>query len=291
MAADDDNLRRPSFSQVHGLAEMPTQLVHKQLSRELRAHLWRVIYPSMLSCRTVKVQRYVLTGRWMTLLIDYHVEVNHAFVDDVTNGFEKNIEFVKELIQKGPYNKIFDFLQFFLRKAYLFDDLREDIEYVLIDCRSAYRLVDGDTIVPLGSEQEMATVVKAFSDLQATEFNGARAHLKSAAHALTSGNFSDSIRESIHAVDGVARSLAPSARDLAPALSALRDKGYIHPAMRDGFAKLYGYTSDEKGVRHALIEDANSKVTETDAIYMLGSCAAFVSYLIGKSREFGIATV
>jgi hypothetical protein len=44
-------------------------------------------------------------------------------------------------------------------------------------------------------------------------------------------------------------------------------------------------TSDEKGIRHPLLDDGTAKVDETDALFMLGACAAFVSYLINKARS------
>jgi hypothetical protein len=57
--------------------------------------------------------------------------------------------------------------------------------------------------------------------------------------------------------------------------------------MKKGFASLYAYTSDEGGIRHALLEDA-AKVDETDALFMLGACAAFVSYILNKARSTGL---
>lgn len=209
-------------------------------------------------------------------------------VDEFNRSFDKTTEFLKRVITTSAYNVVFDLLEYILKHPKVPYEYASDIETTLEECRSSYRLVDRETVVPLASEQEMAAVEAAFNDLDGTEFNGARAHLKRAAEALTRGDFSSSVRESIHAVDGVARSLAPEARDLGPALDALQSRGYIHKAMRDGFVKLYGYTSNEKGIRHALIEDSEAKVTESDAVFMLGSCASFVSYLIGKGREFGL---
>ncbi|MDI3562541.1 hypothetical protein [Bradyrhizobium sp. Arg816] len=60
--------------------------------------------------------------------------------------------------------------------------------------------------------------------------------------------------------------------------------------MKNGFNSLYNYTSDEKGIRHALLDDSAAKVDETDALFMFGACAAFVSYLIGKARANGLLT-
>ena len=60
----------------------------------------------------------------------------------------------------------------------------------------------------------------------------------------------------------------------------------IHPAMKQGFLKLYGYTSDKGGIRHAegLFE---SDVTFEEAKYMLVSCCAFINYLIGEYGNRG----
>jgi hypothetical protein len=62
----------------------------------------------------------------------------------------------------------------------------------------------------------------------------------------------------------------------------------IHSAMRHGFKNLYNYTSDEKGIRHPLLDDPNAVADETDALFMIGACAAFVSYMINKARTAGL---
>ena len=71
-------------------------------------------------------------------------------------------------------------------------------------------------------------------------------------------------------------------------MAKLDAKVGIHGAMRAGFASLYGSTSDEKGIRHALLEVPAASVDKTDALFMIGACAAFVSYLINKSRAPGL---
>ena len=52
------------------------------------------------------------------------------------------------------------------------------------------------------------------------------------------------------------------------------------PAMENAFSSLYGYTSDENGIRHGGIDFTNAPAE--DAKFMLVSCAAFVNYLIEK---------
>ena len=44
---------------------------------------------------------------------------------------------------------------------------------------------------------------------------------------------------------------------------------------------------DEKGIRHALTE-GKADVDMDDAVFMIGACASFVSYLVGKARAAGL---
>lgn len=69
---------------------------------------------------------------------------------------------------------------------------------------------------------------------------------------------------------------------LGDALKSLKDK--IHPAMKGAFEKLYGYTSDANGIRHANgLGEGDS--TFEEAKYMLISCSAFVNYLKENFEE------
>jgi hypothetical protein len=73
---------------------------------------------------------------------------------------------------------------------------------------------------------------------------------------------------------------------LGVALKTVKDKASIHPALERAFSSLYGYTSDEGGIRHSLLEGSN--LTFTDAKFMLVTCASFTNYLIGKAADLGI---
>ena len=64
---------------------------------------------------------------------------------------------------------------------------------------------------------------------------------------------------------------------LGEALKVLERKRQLHPALKDGFSKLYGYTSDEDGIRHAMLDEPN--ITQADAKYFLLSCTSFINYL------------
>jgi hypothetical protein len=59
----------------------------------------------------------------------------------------------------------------------------------------------------------------------------------------------------------------------------------LHGGLKKAFCVLYGYASDEEGVRHALVLEKEAQVDEADALFMLGACASFVSYLIARSSS------
>lgn len=102
--------------------------------------------------------------------------------------------------------------------------------------------------------------------------------------ALKNAEWANSVRESIHAVEATARRLAPGSNTLGPALTALERNGRLHGSLKSAFSKLYGYANDEEGVRHPLVFEDDTHVDETDALFMLGACAAFVSYLLSRTH-------
>jgi len=67
---------------------------------------------------------------------------------------------------------------------------------------------------------------------------------------------------------------------LGTALKKLEDKVALHPALKKAFDHLYGYTSDEGGIRHALLDESDLKFE--DAQFMLVTCSAFINYLKAK---------
>jgi hypothetical protein len=76
--------------------------------------------------------------------------------------------------------------------------------------------------------------------------------------------------------------------DFSKALAKLEAKTSIHSSLKQGFIKIYGFTSDEQGIRHALVEKNAPEVDETGALFKIGACSAFVSYLINKARLAGL---
>jgi hypothetical protein len=73
---------------------------------------------------------------------------------------------------------------------------------------------------------------------------------------------------------------------LGPAIKALEPKLSMHKDLKEAFHKLYGFTSDAHGIRHALLDEPDLGVE--DALFMLVSCSAFVNYLTAKASKAGL---
>jgi hypothetical protein len=293
MSTHDDpyaDRRNLPFEQAEGAAPLPSQLKLKEISQELRARLWDLMYAHLngaVEYSSLGGNPY-LSHPWQGILRYMHVYRDHAMADEFENHAPKLISNIKQIFEKGDYVAIFGWLQTVLRLRTCPTNLPTEIDRALRNGRAAYRVLERDTIVPIGSDGELETLKRAFADLGETEFDGARAHLRKAAEELTAGRYPDSVRESIHSVEATARVLEPKAKALNSALDRLESKTKIHNKLKHGFGNLYGYTCDEHGIRHPLLDDGTADVDETDALFMIGACAAFVSYLINKARGAGL---
>jgi hypothetical protein len=145
---------------------------------------------------------------------------------------------------------------------------------------AGYRIIE-DVVTEITDEQEIETLTEALED---TRFQGVSNHLKRALELLSNRenpDYRNSIKESISAVESMAKIITQKPKaDLEEVLKVLERSGKIHGALKAGFSKLYGYTSDEGGIRHAMLEEPN--LSASDAKFFLVSCSAFINYLKSK---------
>lgn len=145
---------------------------------------------------------------------------------------------------------------------------------------SAYRFVD-DSITKITDELEISEIEQALD----TALGPIQTHLKLALHHLSNRqkpDYRNSIKESISAVEGLARKITGDDKATLGVLLNKLEKNYdLHPALNKAYGSLYGYTSDEGGIRHALSEKDN--IEFIDAKYFLVICSAFINYLKAKN--------
>lgn len=142
-----------------------------------------------------------------------------------------------------------------------------------------YRLINGQAH-PITDDNEVRTIQEAVD----TRYSEVNQHIGKALGFLSnrqSPDYANSIKESISAVERMCSIIIGKSTTLGDALKHLEDSGVnIHPALKEAFKKLYGYTSDASGVRHAGELGGNDSSFE-EAKFMLVSCCAFVNYLTG----------
>ncbi|SDK77926.1 hypothetical protein SAMN05661010_00053 [Modicisalibacter muralis] len=149
---------------------------------------------------------------------------------------------------------------------------------------SVFRLV-GSELAQITSEQEIDEIESALK--ATTPIGGAHDHLSQALAHLTdreSPDFRNSIKESISAVESICKvATNAEAGSLGGLLKRMEEEDVIHPAMKGAYSKLYGFTSDSGGIRHAMTE--KEEVTYKDARFMLIVCSAFINFVIETVGE------
>ena len=189
------------------------------------------------------------------------------------------------VIEHATYNEVLDLLQYVCQwvskrcdfnKNRMFEGFNElfEKEYV------GYRFLEG-YVVPITDETELREISEACN----IPYKGTRSHMKKAVQFLSdrqTKNYKKCIDESILAVESICKIITGNDNAvLSDALKEIEKKNGIHPSLKQGFIKLYAYTSDQGGIRHAegLFE---SNVSFDEAKYFLVSCSAFVNYLIAE---------
>ncbi|WDA11659.1 hypothetical protein [Paracoccus marcusii] len=292
MMPEEFSRKSITFEQAEGEHPLPRQLRPKELTAELRSLVWATLYETIGKHDVGHVYPDLrIMDPWHSIMRRHHVFRLHLPSDEYDPSFDKNMTILKRIIFQGDYLKFFGFLEWLLRLDIGHADMSQRIDHALIYAKAAYRVVDNDTIAPYASEQEAVALEAALHDIRQAGFSGASQHLRAAASLATGGKWSDSIRESVHAVEASARMLAPGTRELGPALSALERNEVVHAALKKGFGAIYGFSSDEQGIRHPLVDDPKARPGEEEAMFMLGACAAFISYLINKGRQAGLVKI
>ena len=201
--------------------------------------------------------------------------------------FERNnnIKKCENFLRGSEWYVMYDFIENYVS---LYDNaterklLEKEVNLILEQEKSGYRMIKG-LIAPITNSSELDSIKKAIS----TKFSSVNTHFEKALALYSNRNnpdYENSIKESISAVEAICCIITGTTgaqATLGATLKKLESSGvYIHSAMKNAFSSLYGYTSDENGIRHGGVDFTNAPAE--DAKYMLVSCSAFVNYLIEK---------
>lgn len=192
--------------------------------------------------------------------------------DDILTLIEAVIQYFNNLV-KNDYS---------YEKDYIFKQMNSVFEREYV----GYRFINGE-ISPISDEFEIRAINEAIDNIH----ENVKIHISKANSLLSNRenpDYENSIKESITAVEAMAEIITGEngkSASLGNMLKKLKDSGiYIHKALEEAFNKLYGYTSDASGIRHAG-EIGGPNSTFDEAKYMLVACSAFVNYLMGISAN------
>lgn len=276
---------RVPFDQRIG-GSSPPQIGLKEMPTDLRVALWNtfqhLIFSSELPGQDAGVQArhvYVFIG-WPADEIHYYEHDNRK-------------ELKKWFLEVATWGRAYDFVEWLPRLIFMgrkdpYDGFRlhnhcatrfiAQLNSALERAGAPYRYVNSE-LVPITDDEEIAEVQKA----SVSKFSGARQHIAQATTLLSlkpNPDYRNSIKESVSAIESLLKEITSiKSGDMGPLLTAFEKKyGLFHPAFRKAVSSLYGWTSDEGGVRHAIFSDVD--VDHSDARFMLVACSAFVNFVI-----------
>jgi hypothetical protein len=278
------------FSQRQGLKPTRLDMQTKDIDADLRNKIWNALHiyywegvnsDSLRSPSNLEQNGY-LKGLW------------HSYfkrpLDTLPTGWSSAYQIVRKHFFNCEWYEVYDFIEFTARThpyKSASQNFRTGCNRVLEQELSGYRFVV-DLIAPITDDGAIAAIEQAQES--AGNLHSVVIHLRQALSLFSDRkqpDYRNSIKESVSAVEAICRLVVQNSKaTLGEALKVLGPKVPLHPALSGAFEKLYGYTSDANGIRHALLNESN--LEQEDALFMLVSCSAFINYLTAKCARAGM---
>ena len=290
-----------TFSQRYGHQPLPEPMRLEHVTQKFKQLIWGVIEQEIQrqsKSRSSLSRNYKLFNNSMEkILFLYRYEVLEWLADDARKVHwdgkgnpDADKSWVKNQISNGQYHEILSLIEFILRQKICPTGLSNNIKTAFDEASIAYFVGDVNglpTVMPRFSRESGEATKRAIETIREAGMGGAITHLRDASEHIRLKQYGDSIEDSIHTVESVACQIDPKAsKTLGPALTSLEKAGLLkHPALKEAFKNLYGYTSDERGIRHALLDQESADVGLDEALFMFGACASFSAYLVNKHRQ------
>lgn len=271
------------FSEKYGYKQEKA-IQHEWISDELRHRIWNLFYRQEIQAGGLASKRLSQALNGEATLEEKIVDRMGFLIDPAAKDLTAETQLKSNILRYFSWFEIYDFIDIHL--SFLAEDDRskriEQYNKLLEQEKAGYRIVAGE-VAPITNESEIRSVEQAAS----TPYQSVNQHIKKALALyadIKTPDYENSVKESISAVEAmccIITGMAGAQATLGAAIKKLKDSGvHIHSAMEKAFLALYGYTSDENGIRHGGIDFTS--VPAEDAKYMLISCSAFVNYLIEK---------
>jgi hypothetical protein len=270
----------PRFSERYGHIEAREGFQLEDADEALRSNVWNVIALNFIP----EDAQFVTKGfkAFCQLLHDGFFRIPVDSIQDYVRDQRKDL---KTFVFECPWYRLYDLIEFLVRpeiarySQFGGDSLIAQLNSALENNQAGYRILDG-IVVPITDAVELRAIDDALAI--PAKYAPATEHIKTALGLFSErGNpdYRNAIKEAISAVESIARTV--TGKDKAgAALDELAKSFNVHPALALAFKQIYGYTSDDDGIRHALLKDSDADAAT--AKYMIVACSAFVSYVVEK---------
>lgn len=276
------------FSQRNGYKKVRDIIQIESIDEETRNRLWNALY----SVYWKKIDRpdyfhHPSNSDIYELCVKLWDNYFKAPLDTLNHKWNNVYDDISKHFFSCQWHEVYDFIEF-IPQTYMNSYGSSNVEFISIcniifeqeNC--GYRFVDGK-ITEITSPVEIAEIETAINN----SFKTVSEHLHRSLELMSdrkSPDYRNSIKESISAVESMCQIISDNPKaTLADALKKLEKTIDFHSALKEAFIKIYGYTNDSDGIRHALSDDPNLKYG--DAKFMLVSCSAFINYLKIKAEE------
>jgi len=273
------------FSQRKGLTPVRKAIQRESVDIELRNLLWSTI-SIIFSLWESYAYGWTSNSEEINTLLRRYWLGFFKWPADTQPGFDGTVQEMRAQFFKFEWNQVLDFVEFTAKSLQTMSEpFCEQVNQYLEQENSAYRFISGE-IVEITDENEISAIEEGIK-------KGPKAvseHLNVSLRLLSDRkkpDYRNSVKESISAVEAACRLISGDEKaTLGEALKILSAKAPLHSAFKNALSGLYGFTSDEQGIRHSLLEE--SSISYSDAKFMLVVCAAFCSFLAGKRAENGM---
>ncbi len=305
-----------TFSQRKGYISLPEPLQLEHLSQPLRVELWNLIYEFILpfmnrtlvmsggpGSGSIYFERSMKKCFQETYSRMYTVPLDDARLDDDHNLYEGS----KSTVLCGDFHEVFEWIEVFSALAVKHiapgdmpcgqdskhgTQLAVRVQNAMEQYAAAYHFTSDEwpfppyRFEPHASQRSADLTLNALQSIKKADLQGVTSQLDQAAQHISNARWAEAVRDSIHAVESIVQEIT-SEHSLAKGLKNLESRGVqIHSALKDAFIKLYGYTNNEPGIRHALdATKEGASVGMPEALFMYTSCTAFVDYLLQQREQ------
>ncbi|MEH2204146.1 MAG: DUF5763 domain-containing protein [Nostoc sp.] len=271
-----------TFSQRRGLKPISEIIQIDSMNDALRNSLWNVLSGNLFLKYSNSIYKGIIrySGKLIDVFIEYlWVKYFKYPLDNLPGSSRASVKWLSTYFQKCQWYEVYDFIEITMN-YFKSPKLVEEINFVLERELAGYRFVGG-VFTDITNEQEIEMLEQAVDD---KNFPAVSSHLKRSLALMSdkeNPDYRNSIKESISAVESLAKAITGKPKTtLADALKVLEVSHNLHPALKNSFLILYGYTSDEGGIRHAMLTEPD--LTIADAKFFLLSCTSFINYLKSK---------